>query len=99
VLAAHAACLAHRYGAGAAQLDGGLDVRALLWGRRAYASAWSAAAGGMGGGPPPGVAARRRGGPQGGGGGAAATAAAAAAALRDRQCPLTDMVGRVSVID
>jgi len=41
----------------------------------------------------------RCGGPQGGGGGAAATAAAAAAALRDRQCHLNNMVGRVSVID
>ena len=37
VLAAHAAFLAHRYGAEAAQLVGALDVRALQRGRRAYA--------------------------------------------------------------
>jgi len=51
VLAAHAAFSAHRYGAGAAQLGGALDVRALLRGRRAYAAARSAAAGGVGGDP------------------------------------------------
>jgi len=51
VLAAHATFLAHRYGAGAAQLGGGLDVRALLRGRRAYAAARSVAAGGGRGDP------------------------------------------------
>ena len=51
MLAAHAAFSAHRYGAGAAQLGGALDVRALLRGRRAYAAARSAAAGGGRGSP------------------------------------------------
>jgi len=51
VLAAHAAFLAHRYGAEAAPLGEGLDVRALLRGRRVYAAARSAVAGGGGGDP------------------------------------------------
>jgi len=51
VLASHVAFLGDRYGSGAAQLGGGLEVRVPLRGRRAYAAARSAAAGGGSGEP------------------------------------------------